>query len=144
MHSMTTDKSNYLLDTHVWLWLAVGDLRISAEIVGLLEKASSEGRLHMCQISLWELAMKEAQGKIKLSRSLKSWILENTQGISIVDMPLEISIEATRLPGEFHKDPADRIIVATARHKGFVLVTGDGLILKYAQDGNVAVLPLRV
>jgi PIN domain nuclease of toxin-antitoxin system len=59
MHSMTTDKSNYLLDTHVWLWLAVGDLRISAEIVGLLEKASSEGRLHMCQISLWELAMKE-------------------------------------------------------------------------------------
>jgi PIN domain nuclease of toxin-antitoxin system len=84
------------------------------------------------------------EGKIKLSRSLKSWILENTQGISIVDMPLEISIEATRLPGEFHKDPADRIIVATARHKGFVLVTGDGLILKYAQDGNVVVLPLRV
>jgi PIN domain nuclease of toxin-antitoxin system len=136
---MTTDNSHYLLDTHAWLWLCVGDSRISDGIVAILEKASSEGRLHICQISLWELGMKVAKRKIHLSRSLESWVEENTQGISIVDMPAKVSIEATRLPGEFHKDPADRIIVATARHKGYVLVTGDVLILKYAQDGHVVV-----
>jgi PIN domain nuclease of toxin-antitoxin system len=139
---MIKETTHYLLDTHAWFWLAIGDSKISNDHVVLLEKALQGGSVHLCQISLWELAMKEAKGKIQFNRSLETWCEVNTEGISIVDLPLKIAISATRLPGEFHKDPADRIIVATARHHGFTLVTGDGLILKYAEQGHVAAMAL--
>ena len=139
---MIKETKKYLLDTHAWFWLAVGDSRFSPENVSILERASLEGCVFLSQISLWELAMKEAKGKIQLNRSLENWCEDNTEGLSIVDLPLKIAISATRLPGEFHKDPADRMIVATARHYGYTLVTGDGLILQYAKQGHVDVLAL--
>jgi len=139
---MTSDGVRYLLDTHAWFWLAVGDTRIAKDVVLRLEKAAVEGRLFLCQISLWEIAQKESKGKIQLNRPLHAWFQENTAGVILLDLPWEISIEANRLPGDFHKDPADRIIVATARHHGLTLVTGDGLILAYAAQGHVNVLRL--
>ena len=123
-------------------WLAVGDTRISKEVVQCLEKAALEGRLFLCQISLWEFAQKESKGKIQLNRPLHAWFQENTAGMTLLDLPLEVSIEANCLPGDFHKDPADRMIVATARHHGLTLVTGDGLILAYAASGHVNILAL--
>jgi PIN domain nuclease of toxin-antitoxin system len=139
---MTSEGARYLLDTHAWFWLALGDTRIPKDVVLCLEKAALEGRLFLCQISLWEIAQKESKGKIKLNRPLEVWFQENTAGVGLLDLPPEISIEANRLPGDFHKDPADRIIVATARHHGLTLVTGDGLILAYATAGHVNVLSL--
>jgi PIN domain nuclease of toxin-antitoxin system len=139
---MTTDTPRYLLDTHAWFWLALGDARILKDTVGRLETAAIAGHLFLCQISIWEIALKEAQGKIQLNRALEVWCQENTEGIALLDLPPAIAIAATRLPGAFHKDPADRIIVATARHHGLTLVTGDGLILTYAALGHVDVLPL--
>jgi len=137
-----TDTPRYLLDTHAWFWLALGDTRIPKDTISRLEAAASEGQLFLCQISVWEIAQKESKGKIQLNRPLGVWLEENTAGVGLLDLPLEIAVEANRLPGTFHKDPADRIIVATARRHGLTLVTGDGLILAYAAQGHVDVLPL--
>jgi len=139
---MTSETTRYLLDTHAWFWLALGDTRISKDTVSCLENAGLEGRLFLSQISLWEIAQKESKGKIQLNRPLDVWFHENTAGFTLLDLPPEIALEANRLPGEFHKDPADRIIVASARHHGLTLVTADGPILAYATTGHVNVLAL--
>jgi PIN domain nuclease of toxin-antitoxin system len=133
-------SEKFLLDTHTWLWLAIGDERIPQELIGTLETAIKNGLVFLCQISVWELAMKEAKGKLAFNRPFNVWVKENTARLGLLDIPLEVAIDATRLPGDFHKDPADRLIVATARHYGMTLVTGDGLILSYAEQGHVKVL----
>jgi PIN domain nuclease of toxin-antitoxin system len=131
--------SRYLLDTHAWFWLVAGDEQISPDLVTRLESALAEGQIFLSQISTWELALKASLGKIELTRPLDLWLRENTAGLSILDLPLEVVLESTRLPGTFHKDPADRFIVATARVHDLVLVTGDRLILDYAAGGHVNV-----
>lgn len=142
MLSLMNERARYLLDTHTWLWLVAGDSRITPETATLLDLALTEERVFLCQISVWELAMKETGGKLLLNRPLNTWLKENTNGIGLLDMSIEVAIDATRLPGEFHKDQADRIIVATARHHGLTLVTGDGLLHAYAKNGHVQVHPI--
>jgi PIN domain nuclease of toxin-antitoxin system len=119
--------------------LVAGDEQISPDLVTRLESALAEGQIFVSQISTWELALKASLGKIELTRPLDLWLRENTAGLSILDLPLEVVLESTRLPGTFHKDPADRFIVATARVHDLVLVTGDRLILDYAAGGHVNV-----
>lgn len=122
--------------------MTIGDARISEDTVRALEAAAVRGDLLLCQISLWEIALKESRGKIQMNRPLLAWFQENTAGLQLLDLPLEVAIEANHLPGAFHKDPADRIIVASSRHHGLTLVTGDALILSYAAEGHLQVLPL--
>jgi PIN domain nuclease of toxin-antitoxin system len=131
--------SRYLLDTHAWFWLVNGDEHISPDLVAGLEAALRDGGVFLSQISTWEIALKASMGKIELARPLDLWLRENTAGLSMLDLPLDVVLESTRLPGTFHKDPADRFIVATARVHDLVLVTGDKLILDYAVDGYVKV-----
>ena len=107
--------------------------------VATLEAALGEGRAFLSQISTWEIAHKVSIGKIELARPLDIWLRENTEGIVLLDLPLEVVVESTRLPGSFHEDPADRFIVANARVHDLVLVTGDKPILQYAAEGHVKV-----
>jgi PIN domain nuclease of toxin-antitoxin system len=116
-----------------------GDQLISTDLVARLEAALRDGGVFLSQISTWEIALKASMGKIELARPLDLWLRENTAGLSMLDLPLEVVLESTRLPGSFHKDPADRFIVATARVHDLVLVTGDKLILDYAVGGYVKV-----
>ncbi|MCG5052219.1 MAG: type II toxin-antitoxin system VapC family toxin [Myxococcales bacterium] len=134
--------SRYLLDTHAWFWLLTGEARIPPPTVASLEAALGEGRVFLSQISTWEIAHKVSIGKIELARPVDLWLRENTEGIVMLDLPLEVVVESTRLPGTFHKDPADRFIVATARVHDLVLVTRDKLILDYATAGHVKVAPI--
>jgi PIN domain nuclease of toxin-antitoxin system len=131
--------SRYLLDTHAWFWLVAGAEHIPPDRVASLEAALAEGQVFLSQISTWEIALKASLGKIELTRPLDLWLRENTAGLSMLDLPLDVVLESTRLPGTFHKDPADRFIVATARVHDLVLVTGDELILDYAAGGHVKV-----
>jgi PIN domain nuclease of toxin-antitoxin system len=131
--------SKYLLDTHAWFWLVAGDERVPPDLVASLEAALNEGQVFLSQISTWELALKASLGKVELTRPLDLWLRDNTAGLSMLDLPLEVVLESTRLPGTFHKDPADRLIVASARVHDLVLVTGDRLILDYAAGGHVRV-----
>ena len=136
------EEQGLLLDTNAWFSIVTGDARIPPAVVAQVEAAALAGRLYLTQISTWEIVLKESVGKLRISMPIGRWLDQNTQGLRLLDLPLEVVIDATHLPGRFHKDPADRFIVACARHHRLRLVTGDDLILGYAQNGHVDVLPV--
>jgi PIN domain nuclease of toxin-antitoxin system len=139
----TESLSNVLvLDTHVWIWIMEGvKTELSAATIRLVEKAAADSALAVAAISVWEVAMLEKKRRITLSRSIDEWTRAalTAPGIRLVDLSPEIAIESTRLPGEPHGDPADRIIIATARVLGATLVTRDQKIVSYASGGHVRV-----
>jgi PIN domain nuclease of toxin-antitoxin system len=130
-----------LLDTHAWLWLLQGDSqRLGPTTRERILAAAREGLLRLSAISLWEVGMLVAKQRLVVSLPCQDWVRQALQvpGLSLVPLTPEIAVQASFLPGEFHGDPADRIIVATARATGAVIVTADQRILDYARDGNVA------
>jgi hypothetical protein len=90
----------------------------------------------------WEVAMLEAKGRISLSRPVEDWVRSalRAPGTRLLPLTPEIAIESTRLPGSAHGDPADRILIASARVSGGRLATRDRGILDYAGGGHVAVV----
>ena len=129
-----------LLDTHAWLWLVQGEQQFSDENLALIEQAAREARLRVSAISVWEVAMLEVKGRIALSLDCHTWVRRalDVPGLNLLTLEPDILIDSSRLPGIFHGDPADRIIVATARARGACLLTRDGKILEYAKHGVVA------
>jgi PIN domain nuclease of toxin-antitoxin system len=96
-------------------------------------------------MSIWEVAMLESKGRIRLSLDCLSWMDRalTAPGIHLQEITSAIAIESTRLPGEIHGDPVDRILVATARIMGATFVTRDEPILKYAAQGHLKVIDAR-
>ena len=132
-----------VLDTHVWLWLVQGEAsRLSAEAIRQLEAGSRRGELLVSAISVWEVAMLESRGRITLSRPVDDWVRAAlaAPGTRLLPLAPEIAVESTRLPGPPHGDPADRILIASARIHGARLATCDRAILDYADLGHVVVL----
>jgi len=129
-----------LLDTHYWIWLQAGSgHQISLKLRASVERAGAEGRLLLSVISVWELAMLEAKGRIRLHLPSEEWVRQAlaTPGLALAPLTPEIAIESSRLPGEFHGDPADRIIVATARRMRARVLTADERILEYGRQNHV-------
>ncbi len=132
-----------LLDTHAWLWYAEGVAeRLSAEILDRIELARRAGDLHVSSISVWEIGLLIAKGRIKLSAPAREWVQQAIAlpGLRLHDLDAETALESTRLPGEVHGDPADRFLIATARVGGFTLLTADRKILDYGAAGHVKTL----
>jgi PIN domain nuclease of toxin-antitoxin system len=132
-----------LLDTHIWLWYVENDTRrFSRKIEPLVEAAVQRGELLISAISVWEIAVLDANRRIELSQELRTWVGRalNVPGLRLKSVSPSIAVESTRLPGDFHRDPADRILVATARMTGAALVTCDERIVAYAKDGRVRVV----
>ena len=130
-----------LLDTQIWLWLALGIGRIRRSQASAIAEARNSGdAIGVSIISCWEIAKAVELGRLDLNdgspnRNLATWFddaIANT-GVEILDLTLDIAIEATSLPGDFHKDPFDQMIVATARVHNCPLVTSDGLIRAYPE-----------
>jgi len=134
-----------LLDTHVWLWLAFGTPeKIKASTRKALEQASTEEPLLISIISVWEVALLEAKQRLSLPMTVEAWIERALDRPDIRLIGLErprTVIDSCRLPGDFHPDPADRLLVATARSENAVFVTHDKKILDYGAAGHVKVLP---
>ncbi len=84
-------------------------------------------------ISVWEVAKKVSLGKMSLSIPIRDWLAQATRKpfIELIPLDIEIALESTVLPGTFHKDPADQIIVASARVNNLTLLTTDKQIIKY-------------
>ncbi len=122
----------YLLDTNVWLWMVEEPSHIPAKMAHIV-KSPDNYPFALSAISVWEVAKKVSLGKLGLSVPIQDWIDKATNDTYIHILPLSIpvSLESTQLPGEFHKDPADQIIVATARHYNLTLLTSDRLIQSY-------------
>ena len=133
-----------LLDTHCWIWLEGGiSGKFSAGGLAAVRSARTEARLWVSVISVWEVALLEARGRISLRMDCAGWIREAlaTPGLSLAPLTPEIAVESTRLPGGLHGDPADRIIVATARAYGARLLTKDRKLLDYARGKHLRVVP---
>lgn len=125
---------NYVIDTHVLLWWVDGSDQLSKLANQSINQAlRHNGEVLVSSISAWEISMLVEKGRLALSMDVSSWLDEVSQieGLRFISVDNEIGIKSTRLPGEFHKDPADRIIVATARVNAVSLITADEKIIQY-------------
>jgi PIN domain nuclease of toxin-antitoxin system len=136
----TSDPELLLLDTHVWLWLVAGSPELSTRAQQRIGEAAAAGALRIAAISLWEIALLASRGRIVLGKSIGLWLDEALAepGPAIDPISPQIAIESYALPDAFHQDPADRLIVATARVANAALMTRDQRILDYAARGHLA------
>ena len=137
----TTDLTGYdgplLLDTHVWVWHLSGDTtRLSTGVIALLDRVGAASRLHVSDISYWEVAVKAAKQRITLSMDAAVWLqrAERAPGIRFLPLDRAVLLLSTRLAGTAHNDPADRMLIAAAQINNIPLVTADRLIVEYAQS----------
>ena len=133
-------RTAVLLDTHIWIWLQADGIKpLPARTQEAIRRAADRGQLLLSAISVWELGMLEAKGRIVLDRPCAEWVAGalGTPGLTLVPLTVEIAIESTRLPGELHGDPADRIIAATARCMGARIVTYDKNLQAYGRKGHL-------
>src|SRR5205085_9471417 len=123
-----------LLDTHAWVWWVTNDSRLSKKAKAQIAAALDKEDLHLSMISIWELSKKVEKRQIVLDRELDAWLdLATTiEHFHIIELSRSILTDSCRLPKPFHGDPADQIIVATARIQAGILVTKDGRIRNYA------------
>jgi PIN domain nuclease of toxin-antitoxin system len=121
-----------LLDTHIWIWWVSESPGLSSDLRVYLETHTNEG-LGVSVISCWEVAKLVERGRLELSVAVGEWIDRacSYPGVELLGLTAEIAVLSTQLPGEFHRDPADQMIVATARMYDLPLVTVDTRIRKY-------------
>lgn len=121
-----------LMDTHVWFWTLTEPNRLSKTAYDLIKNTVVDERA-IASISIWEFAMMAQRGRIKMKMTAEQWLdyAINKTGIQVLELSPKVAVESCQLPGDFHADPADRIIVATARINGATLVTKDRKILDY-------------
>ena len=129
-------RTSVILDTHAWIWAIEGrrDL-LSAAALQRIEEAAREGALAVSAISVWEVAMLAVRGRVTFGMPVRQWVEASlrTPGAHLVPVDADIALESTALPDMArHKDPADRMIVATARREG-MLLTCDQLLIDWAK-----------
>jgi PIN domain nuclease of toxin-antitoxin system len=121
-----------LLDTHIWVWWVQDDPRLKAAQRILLTANETSG-LGISVISCWEVAKLVEVGRLVLPLAVSEWVSKALAypGVRLLPLTPKIAIASTQLPGGFHRDPADQILVATARTHGNPLLTSDQRILDY-------------
>jgi PIN domain nuclease of toxin-antitoxin system len=121
-----------LLDTHIWVWWVHGDARLTVDQRQHVINHETTG-LGVSVISCWEVAKLVELNRLVLQGSVTEWIQKALAypGVRLLYLTPRIAIESTQLPGTFHRDPADQIIVATARIRRCPLLTADARILNY-------------
>ncbi len=131
-----------LLDTHVLIWFAEGSESLSESSAQAIDRLRHEQGLAVSAINFWEVSMLHLRKRVSLSAPVRQWrdIVLDASGITETPLTGEIAIESVELPGEIHRDPADRMLIATARLNGWTLATRDPRILSYGKAGNVATL----
>jgi len=137
------DAKPVLLDTHYWIWMQVGaSQHFTPKILRIIEQAAAAGKLLVSVISIWEFGMLEAKGRIQLLIPCDAWIEKAlaTPGLNLAPLTVEIALESSRLPGNFHGDPADRIIAATVRTTGARLLTGDQKLIEYGRQRHLSLV----
>jgi PIN domain nuclease of toxin-antitoxin system len=122
------------LDTHALVWWVSDPKRLGTRARRVIEAAVAEGdALAVSSISTWEIAMLVAAGRLELTMDVATWVarVESVPGLSFVSVDNHIALRAVQLADFPHRDPADRIIIATALSLGATLVTADTRIRAY-------------
>ena len=137
-----SDPGRLLLDTHIWLrYLGIsGDLRPA--VLPALHAVAAHGTIYLSVISVWEVAMLAKTGRISLSANVGVWVRQALAkpGLQVLGLEPDIAVESVNLPEPVHKDPADRILIASARVMQLTLVTRDEQILHFAERNYLPVL----
>lgn len=134
--------AGFVLDTCAVIWIAQGD-PLHEPGASELQDASERGeRLLVSPITAWEIGMLATKGRVALALDPAVWFERFCElpVAALVPMPSAVLVASTRLPGKPPRDPADRIIIATARAFGYVLATRDAAILEYGAHGHVQVI----
>ena len=122
-----------VLDTHVWVWWVSDSEPLPRRVRASLEQHAKNQAIRVSSISGWEVAQLVARGRLELTMEAEDWIArsESLPFLDFVPVDNRIAIRSTRLPGSFHADPADRIIVATTLLLGATLITKDDKLRRY-------------
>jgi PIN domain nuclease of toxin-antitoxin system len=132
----------YLLDTHAAIWATEGGA-LSKPAVAVLEDASEGAAcVKVSPITAWEVGLLVAKGRLTMRAKPSTWFdgLCRLPGVALAALDGDILIDSSFLPGKVQGDPADRIIIATARAQGLTILTRDRQILEYAKQGHVMAL----
>ena len=142
MPERTAGRRPLVLDTHVWVRYALGVRDLVPAAVKAIDSAVARGALLIPAIAVWEIALLVQRNRILLEQPIRQWIETALlqPGVALAPLTPDIAIDSCSLPGDFHKDPADRMIVATARVHNAVVLTQDRAILAYAKAGHVAAM----
>jgi PIN domain nuclease of toxin-antitoxin system len=130
-----------LLDTHALLWLDTG-APMSPQSIAAIDDAAAAGEVLVSPVSAWEIGLLVARVRIRLDLDPVAWIARflRLPGVRLAPLSPEAAVRSSFLPGIPHGDPADRLLIATARTLPAVLVTRDARILSYAADGHLQAL----
>jgi PIN domain nuclease of toxin-antitoxin system len=124
-----------VLDTHVLVWWVNDDADLSpaAKAAIQAELDDEDGLILISSITAWEIALLVQKGRLALSTQIDDWLatVSDIEGVRFVPVDNDIAVQSTQLPGDFHPDPADRMIVALARHVSAPLVTAETRIRSY-------------
>ncbi len=126
-----------LLDTHIALWLESGNDRLRLETLGLIEACwRNGGTVLISAITVWEIAQLVHYGRIALTRPLDDWIdrFADRPGVEVLPLGYRAALGAYRLDPLEHRDPADRLLIATAIEQGCPLITYDARIVRFGES----------
>jgi PIN domain nuclease of toxin-antitoxin system len=129
----------FLLDTCAALWIVADE--ISEATVLMLDEARDTGLpTYVSPVTAWEIGNLVRKGRFKSSYTPHAWFerLMSTPNTELVELTPKVLLESSFLPGHLHKDPADRIIAATAREFGLTVMTRDRSLLAYANEGYLS------
>ena len=123
-----------VLDTHTLVWWVTGDVALSKKAKTAIDRELNGGQIIVSAISAWEIAVLVERERLVLSMDVESWLatVAKIDAVRFIPLDVGIALKSVDLPGSFHKDPADRMIVATARKLAVPLVTKDEKIRAYA------------
>lgn len=132
-------NKKYLLDTHVWIWWHMNPDRLSSRVHQIIADPAQYEELLLSAISPWEFCKLLEKGRLGISCDPEVWI-ERALGmprLRLVPLTPALAYRSTVLPPPFHQDPADQIIVATAREENAVILTKDRMLLDYASVNSI-------
>ncbi|MCS3904511.1 PIN domain nuclease of toxin-antitoxin system [Methylohalomonas lacus] len=123
-----------VLDTHAWIWWLSDPDQLSRPARTYIDNVLSESApVYISSISTWEVAMLVEKGRLELTIDVEDWLAhsEAIDAIEFIPVSNHLALRSVQLPGPFHPDPADRLIVATARYLGLPLITRDSKMHDY-------------
>ena len=124
-----------LLDTHAWVWWVSDDRRLSKKAAAAIRRTAhdEDWGVWISTISIWEVAKKVEKKQLVLDRPVRQWMeqADDRAGSALAELSAAILLDSCELPQPFHGDPADQMIVASARHLGASLVTKDRKLRSY-------------
>ncbi|WPY01919.1 Type II toxin-antitoxin system VapC family toxin (plasmid) [Candidatus Trichorickettsia mobilis] len=141
MINIPAQNEKLVLDTHILVWYAEG-IHLTTIQIESIENFRKKDNLYISAISIWEIALLVSKGKIIFSVTLTEWVdkLLSLPGLNIIDLSVPVLLESCNLPNYQHKDPADRLIIASVRLNNFYLLTVDQNITEYGKSGYLKIL----